>query len=102
MELQRNYSRITPFSAEVLAISTDDLGDARWVIDNIGVPFPILYDESESVPKAYGVFDHFGDGLATGSIFIIDAEGLIRWSKIYTHSGDFVSANQILEALGAL
>ena len=102
MELQQNYSRVTPFNAEVLAISTDNLGDARWVIDNIGVPFPILYDVSESVPKAYGVFNHFGDGLATGSVFVIDVNGLIRWSKIYTHSGDFVSTNHIVEALGAL
>ena len=47
-------------------------------MENLGVEFPILYDESGDVVKSYGVFNQ-GSGYATPSTFIIDTDGIIRW-----------------------
>lgn len=102
VELQQAYVEVSAQNAEVLAISTDDLSDARWVIDNLSIPFPVLYDRGDVVPMAYNVFNHFGDGLATGSVFLVDTQGVIRWSQIYTHAHDFVPAERIIESLRAL
>ena len=54
-----------------------------------------------NVSRAYGVPNHFGDGLATGSIFVIDTHGNVRWSKIYTHIKDHVPTVEIADQLTA-
>ena len=82
-----------------MAISTDDLHGAEELAPQIGVKFPVLYTSGDnSVPKAYDVFDLFGDGLASASVFIINKDGEIAYENIgnnYTHqvSGDTVIAN---------
>ena len=102
MELQNNYEAIAAQNAEVVAVSTDNLDGAQWVLDTMGVPFTVLYDLSTDVPKAYDVFNLYGDGLATGSAFVIDTNGAIRWSHIYAGIHDLTPAANIISALQAL
>ncbi len=102
MELQNNYEAIAPLNAEIVAVSTDNLEGAAWVIQELGVPFPVLYDVSTDVPRAYDVFNRYGDGLATGSAFVIDTNGVIRWSHVYTGIHDLTPASAIVQALQAL
>jgi alkyl hydroperoxide reductase subunit AhpC len=68
-------------------------------VEALGIPFPILSNPHADVPVSYGVFDHFGDGLATGSVFLVDREGQIRWSYIYAHTYDVVTGGTVLEQL---
>ena len=83
----------------MLAISTDDLRDAEELAPRIGVKFPVLYTSGDnSVPKAYNVFNLFGDNLASASVFIVDKNGKIIYENIgsnYRHqvSGKTVLAN---------
>ncbi len=102
MELQNNYQAITDRNAEVLAISTDDLSEAANAVETLGIPFPVLSDQSQEVPKAYHVFNLYGDGLATGSVFIVDTEGALRWSRIYSGIHDFVSTGAITSGLDSI
>ena len=102
MELQNNYEQIAAQNAEVVAVSTDNLDGAKWAIESLGVPFTVLYDITADVPKAYDVFNLYGDGLATGSAFVIDTNGLVRWSQIYSGVHDLVTSAKIVEALKAL
>ena len=102
MELQNNYQQIADQNAEVVAVSTDNLEGAKWAIDSLGVPFKVAYDLSTDVPKAYDVWNLYGDNLATGSAFVIDTNGIVRWKQIYSGIHDLVTANAIVEALKAL
>lgn len=102
MELQNSYDQIAAQNAEVVAVSTDNLDGAKWAIEALGVPFTVLFDVSTEVPKAYEVFNLYGDGLATGSAFVIDTNGLVRWKQIYSGVHDLVTAANIVEALKAL
>ena len=102
MELQNNYEQIAAQNAEVVAVSTDNLDGAKWAIESLGVPFTVLYDISTDIPKAYDVFNLYGDGLATGSAFVIDTNGLVRWKQIYSGVHDLVTAGNIVKALKAL
>jgi peroxiredoxin len=102
VELQNNYEQIAAQNAEVVAVSTDNLDGAKWAIEALGVPFTVLFDVSTEVPKAYEVFNLYGDGLATGSAFVIDTNGLVRWKQIYSGVHDLVTAANIVEALKAL
>ena len=102
MELQNNYDKIAAQNAEVVAVSTDNLEGAKWAIDSLGVPFTVLYDTSTEVPKAYDVWNLYGDGLATGSAFVIDTNGIIRWRHIYAGIHDLTPAANIIQALQTL
>ena len=102
MELQNNYEQIAGQNAEVVALSTDNLEGAKWAIDSLGVPFQVVYDTSTEVPKAYDVWNLYGDNLATGSAFLIDTNGIVRWSQVYSGIYDLITADAIIEALKAL
>ncbi len=99
MELAKGYESIVAENAEVLAVSTDDLTQVGYAVEEFGTPFPMLSNPAGDVPRAYGVFNHFGDGLATGSVFVIDPQGNVRWSRIYTHIYDHVPTVEIVEQL---
>ena len=88
--------------AEVLAVSTDDLSNAQWVLDNVGISFPILYDPEVTTVADYGVFNLLGDLLATTSTFIIDKEGVITWFHAGEDIDDQVPTSTVLEQLKLL
>ena len=87
-------------NAEVLAISVDNLSGAEGIVNAIGIPFPVLYDVSTDVPRAFEVFNRLSDGLATPSTFIIDLDGTITWKFIARSIGDRPSVSTILSRLG--
>ena len=102
MELQNNYQEFQSRGVEILAISTDSLEDTAGIIERIGIEFPVLYNTAGDVPKAYGVFDHFGDGLAVGSAFLVDLDGAVAWSYVYTGIYDLIPSADVLAAIDAL
>ena len=101
-ELAARYSEIEALNAEVLAVSTDNLKDAGYIVNTVGVPFPVLFDTEATVPLAYGVFNHFGDGLATTSTLVIDKAGFIRWVFVGENIADQAATDDVLEQLKLL
>jgi alkyl hydroperoxide reductase subunit AhpC len=49
-----------------------------------GIPFPLLSDywPHGAVGKAYGVFNE-ERGMDKRAAFIVDGQGVVRWSKVY-------------------
>ena len=84
-------------------MSTDDLSGAEQSVSRFGVEFPILYTSKDSsVPESYGVFNLFGDGLASASMFLVTEGNEIAWRTIgesYVHQ---VDPDDIIEQLGLL
>jgi peroxiredoxin (alkyl hydroperoxide reductase subunit C) len=66
---------------QVLAISCDPVFSLRGWADLEGYFFPLLSDfwPHGEVSRAYGVF-HGAGGNATRGTFLIDTEGIIRWT----------------------
>jgi peroxiredoxin (alkyl hydroperoxide reductase subunit C) len=66
---------------QVLAISCDPVFSLRGWADLEGYFFPLLSDfwPHGEVSRAYGVF-HEAGGNATRGTFLIDTEGVIRWT----------------------
>ena len=102
MELQKEYTGLQALDAEVLAVSTDQLEGASWVLDQLGIRFPVLYDPSANVPKQYGVFNRFGDGLATTSTFIVDKQGVVRYRNVGRDISDHPNAATVISQLQGL
>ena len=96
------YEEIQGLDAEVLAISVDDLSGASKVVQELNIPFPILYDPSREVPRQYGVYGLLGDELATPSAFVVDREGVIRWEYVAGSVSDRPPSSQVLDQLAKL
>ncbi|MFG1699063.1 peroxiredoxin [Nonomuraea sp. NPDC049309] len=69
--------------ARLLTVSVDSVFALRAWADREGYTFPLLSDfwPHGRVAQAYGVFDE-EKGVARRGTFIIDGEGVIRWSVV--------------------
>ena len=101
--MQRAKAEFDATGVQILAISTDNLNGPLAMAARDGLEFPILFTALDpSIPQAYGVFDLFGDGLASASVFLIDKQGEIAWKSIgknYTHQ---VFPEEIIEQVKKL
>lgn len=68
---------------ELLAISCDAMFTQKVFAEKEGYKFPLLSDfwPHGATAKAYGVFNE-DRGLALRGTFIIDKEGILRWSVV--------------------
>ena len=70
---------------------------------NFGAEFPILYTSRDpAVPLSFGVFNLFGDGLASASVFLITDGNRIAWKDVGTNYQHQVSAEVIIDRLNML
>ena len=86
----------------MLAISVDDLSNASEIVQELDIPFPVLYDPSGNVPRSYEVFELLERNLAAPATFVIDKQGVIRWKHVGRAAGDRPSADEILARLADL
>ncbi len=100
--MTKEYDKIQKLNAEVVAISVDDLSNARTMAQRVNIPFPVLYNPDKDVVRDYGVFNLLGDGLAAPATFIIDLNGAITFKHVGSSSGDRASSSQVLEQLRQL
>ncbi|GAA3127953.1 peroxiredoxin [Streptosporangium carneum] len=72
-----------PDDVQVITVSVDSMFTHRAWADQEGYTFPLLSDfwPHGQVARAYGVFDE-AKGVATRGTFVIDGEGVVRWSVV--------------------
>ena len=99
MDLQNNCATFQERHAEVVAVAVQDVARAKAMRERTGASFPLLADPDHAATDAYEVFDLLGDGLATPSVFIVDADGTIVWSYVGQHAADRPGADTILSHL---
>jgi peroxiredoxin len=89
-------------AVQVLALSCDPVFALRAFADQGGMAFPLLSDfwPHGAVASAYGVFDDVR-GCAQRSTFIVDREGLLRWSvhSAMPEARDLAEQARVLAAL---
>ena len=102
MQLQGDYEEITGLQTDIIAISTDDLSQASYVAESLRLDFPILYDPAADVAREYGVYNLWGDGMATPSTFVLDRTGKIRWQHIGKTVYDRPSDEEIIDQMRKL
>ena len=90
-------------NVEILQISADTIPSLKvWAEQLGGIPFPLLSDywPHGAVGKAYGIFSD-ERGLDMRSAFVLDKDGVIRWSKSY-QPGTIPESKELLEQLQKL
>ena len=76
----------------------------RRYVEESGLPFNILVDDSRDVVKAYGVWHRLGLdawNIARPALFLIDRDRSIRYSFVADSQEEFPSHEEILRALDA-
>ena len=99
MELREDYEEFAALDAEVLAISVDDLAGADYVVADLGIQFPVLYDPQAEVIRPYGVYNLLRDNLATPAVFVIDKAGQVRWRWVAERYNQRPANQQIIDEL---
>ncbi|ACZ89739.1 peroxiredoxin [Streptosporangium roseum] len=81
--IRDEFIATAPEDVQVVTVSVDSVFTHRAWADREGYTFPLLSDfwPHGQVAQAYGVFDE-EKGLATRGTFIIDGEGVVRWSVV--------------------
>lgn len=89
-------------NAQLLAISVDGVWSHAALARDRKYHFPLLsdFEPKGEVARTYGVYDA-QDGLAQRALFVIDSEGVIRWSYL-SPMGVNPGAAGIVKALEAL
>ena len=87
---------------QLLAVSCDSMFTQKVCAEREGLEYPVLSDfwPHGEVARAYGVFNE-EKGCAVRGTFIIDKEGVVRWSVVNALP-DARDLNEYVKALGAL
>ncbi|MFM9551774.1 peroxiredoxin [Streptomyces caniscabiei] len=101
-ELRDNLPKFVNDEVQLLAVSNDSIHTLRVFAEQEGLEYPLLSDfwPHGDVSRAYGVFDA-DKGCAVRGTFIVDKEGLVRWSVVNALP-DARDLNEYLAALDTL
>jgi peroxiredoxin len=100
------YQEVMPefhrYDAELMGISVDGTWCHLAFAKDRNLHFPLLadFEPKGEVAKAYGVY-RTGDGTSERALFVIDSEGVVRWSYV-SPVGVNPGADGILRALDSL
>ena len=96
-----DISRFQELGAAVLAISPQDVeSHEQFSADNGGFAFPLLADTDKVVAKSYDVPGPMG--FYRRSVFVIDAEGIVRYLHRSLAGLSFRSVDELADALAEL
>jgi peroxiredoxin Q/BCP len=76
---QDDLGRFAEFDAQVLGISPQNLDSHERFAARRGLTFPLLADPDKTVARLYGVTGPLGIRRA---VFVLDAEGIVRWKHV--------------------
>jgi peroxiredoxin len=88
---------------QVVAVVAQRSEKVRRYVEDRGLPFHILIDDSRDVVKAYGVWHQIGFdawNIARPALFLVDREGIVRYSFVASSQFEFVSHEEIVQELG--
>jgi peroxiredoxin Q/BCP len=91
---------MSALDATVVGISSQDVASHASFAAAHGLTVPLLADVDRAVARLYGV-DRRVLGIQRAT-FVIDDAGVLRWKKLHTLGLDFVSVEQLTEALAGL
>jgi peroxiredoxin Q/BCP len=96
-----DISQFAGVGAQVLALSPQSVEEhERFAADNGGFAFPLLADEDKAVGTLYGIIGPLG--FYRRSVFVVDAEGMIRFAHRATAGRTFRPTSEIVKAVAAL
>jgi peroxiredoxin len=104
-ELAQHASEYVARGVQVVTVVAQSSDVVKRYVEDKGLPFNILIDESRDVLKAYGVWHRLGLdawNIARPALFVIDRAGTIRYSFVSQHQDEFPTHEDIMKELDKL
>jgi len=95
-----DLSQFEALNAQVVAISAQSLESHERFADKHGFKFPLLADTDKTVAAAYGTLGPIG--FPRRSVFIIDADGVIRYAHRAIAGLTFRPVGELIDVLLSL
>jgi len=98
LDLKDEYGRIAQQDAEVVAIGTDSIDEAKNMAVDLGLPFKVISDPEHRIIDLYDVYDG-ENGTAFITLFLIDKAGVVRFKRSIAGLEDVVPVTDIVNRL---
>jgi thioredoxin-dependent peroxiredoxin len=98
LDLKSEYDRIARQDAEVVAVGTDSIDEAKDMAVDLGLPFKVISDPDHRIIDMYDVYDD-ENGTAFITLFLIDKAGVVRYKRSIAGLEDVVPATDIVNRL---
>lgn len=95
------FEQFTELGAEVWGISVQNLASHESFARKHQLPMPLLADDGKVVVKRYGL-TRLGGLHTARSVFVIDAQGIVRWSDVRTAGVTYQKPGELVEVLSGL
>ena len=99
-QLKEDYDKIRELGAELIMITSTDKLQSQEIVDNLGLPYPLLYDPDCTTFKGYQIGQALGAPLPAQ--FILDKQGVITFSHLFSFIDGHASSDTILTELKQL
>ena len=104
--IRDNYARYNSLNATVFGISVDSLFTLSKFKEEQNLNFDLLSDFNKTTSAAYGsLYETFGfgmHGVSKRSAFVIDSEGVVRYTEVLEKAGDQPNYGAIVSCLEKL
>lgn len=99
MSYTADLADFTDLGARLLAVSPQDVASHEAFAAEHGLGFPLLADTDKAVGEAYGVLGPLG--FYRRSVFVIDAQGVIRYAHRAVAGMSFRKSDELVAAVRA-
>lgn len=100
--MQKNYAKIQAAGADLIAISSDDEGATKQMVQNQGLKFLVLADPDVATISDYNVVDPFNKRIARPTTYILSQDGTIGWKFVDARLAGRVPPATVLAELDKL
>lgn len=97
--MRDDYERFTAVGAEVLAISAESPERSESYLRSHPLPYPTLVDADHQVFDAYDVTSRLISLGQRPALFVIDAEGVVRFEEVGAQQYNIPPNDKVLEVL---
>lgn len=100
-EMRDDYDRFEAENVVILPISVDAVPSLKEFRKAHGMRTELLSDFKRDVSRRYGVLNE-GTFYSNRAYFLVDAEGMLRWSHVEEHGGHRRQDAELLERIREL
>lgn len=106
-QFESSYQEFAKRNVGVVFIAPQKIGGlfrGKEHVQKHAYPFPVLFDESRRVTRAYGVHHALGMdayNIARRAIFLVGGEGKVLWIAVSPHQWEAPSTQDVIAAIEA-
>lgn len=100
--MRDRYADFQQRNAEVIAIAPDTVDNAQRYFQANDIPFPMLADEKREVFRQYDVKSAMISLGQRPGLFIVDAEGTVRFAHLGFQQWEIPTVDETLKQLDAI